>query len=207
MKMDHRSTRAAGLALGALLALCASGASAQVFKWKDAKGVTHYSDTPPPGSSAKVEVKALSETSSEAPLPYGLAVAVRGNPVTLFTSGGCAPCEQGRALLKGRGIPFSEKTVASAEDQQALAQAGSAGQLPLLLIGGSKLTGFEANGWNEALTAAAYPTQRTLPTGYRYPAPQPAAPPPPPPEPKIQAAAPAPPKNPPAANAPPGFQF
>ena len=39
------------LALACLLACAALNAQAQsngVYKWKDAKGVTHYSDTPPP---------------------------------------------------------------------------------------------------------------------------------------------------------------
>lgn len=39
------------LALACLLACAALAAQAQsngVYKWKDAKGVTHYSDTPPP---------------------------------------------------------------------------------------------------------------------------------------------------------------
>jgi hypothetical protein len=39
------------LVLACLLACVAFGAQAQsngVYKWKDARGVTHYSDTPPP---------------------------------------------------------------------------------------------------------------------------------------------------------------
>jgi hypothetical protein len=38
-----------------LLAAVCPLAFAQAYKWKDAQGVTHYSDSPPPESSAKVE--------------------------------------------------------------------------------------------------------------------------------------------------------
>lgn len=42
------------LVLVLLLAACPL-AFAQAYKWKDAQGVTHYSDSPPPGQGAKVE--------------------------------------------------------------------------------------------------------------------------------------------------------
>ncbi|QWT20644.1 DUF4124 domain-containing protein [Bacillus sp. NP157] len=42
------------IALILLVAACPL-AFAQAYKWKDAQGVTHYSDSPPPGSSQKVE--------------------------------------------------------------------------------------------------------------------------------------------------------
>ncbi|UPG93422.1 DUF4124 domain-containing protein [Luteibacter aegosomatissinici] len=38
-----------------LLAAVCPLAFAQAYKWKDAQGVTHYSDSPPPTNSAKVE--------------------------------------------------------------------------------------------------------------------------------------------------------
>ena len=47
-------------ALLMFLLLAAGAAAAQVYKWVDAKGVTHYSDQPPPPSTpakTKVEVK------------------------------------------------------------------------------------------------------------------------------------------------------
>lgn len=42
--------RASGLLAGALLLLAAQPVLAgKVYQWKDAQGVTHYSDSPPPG--------------------------------------------------------------------------------------------------------------------------------------------------------------
>lgn len=62
-------------ALLLLLALAASGlsgtaSSAEVWKWVDAKGVTHYSDQPVPGA-IKIEVRAgnISESRSAEPPP------------------------------------------------------------------------------------------------------------------------------------------
>lgn len=216
------------LAIGLTVALAIVGtdASAQMYSWKDAKGVTHFSDQPPPDrvdnkTGNKADSKAGPVIARTAPrtgasqpsLPYGLAEAARRNPVVLYTTAACSACDQGRALLQQRGVPFTEKTVTSSADQQQLKDAGSDLRLPLLVVGSSKQIGFEAVGWQEALTAANYPLQSRLPAGWRPPAAVAAAP----------QAAPAPatgelarevappaditPVKPPPENAPPGFQF
>ncbi len=177
----------------ALLLLCAGVAGAQVYKWVDEKGVTHYSDMPPPPSTSpktKVELKSFDTGSGSVELPPELAEVARNRPVTLYTTAQCSGCDQARAMLMARGIPFSEKTVNTADDHAALKKAGSAGQLPLLLVGRSKQIGFEQNTWDVLLSDAGYPTEKILPPTYRYAAPAPAAPPPPPsPEAQARAAA------------------
>jgi glutaredoxin len=165
--------------VGLLLLACAGTAGAQMYKWKDARGVTHFSDTPPPASAAaapRVELKYYGDTGSSAALPYELAEATKNHPVTLYTTARCEGCSQGRAMLVERGIPYTEKTVGNAADQAALKQAGGSTQLPLLLVGAQKFTGYDRGAWDEALNAAAYPSQRQLPSDYRLPPPTPAAP-------------------------------
>ena len=164
--------------LGLALLLACSAAGAQVYEWKDAKGVTHFSDTPPAARDAAQVKNHASGPVDSTPLPYELAKAAKAHPVTLYTAGGkCAPCDRGRSLLRQRGVPFLEKTVASAADQQVLRQAGSDGEVPLLVVGRNKLAGFQENDWNLALSAAGYPARSILPPGYRQPAATPAAPP------------------------------
>ena len=201
--------------MAALLLLCAGAASAQVYKWVDDKGVTHYSDMPPPPTSkAKVEVKSFSGGAANPELPPELADAVSSHPVMLYTTAPCDACNQARAMLMARGIPFSEKTVNTQADQAALKKAGSAGQLPLLLIGRGKQIGYDQATWDTLLTDAGYPTERLLPANYQFAAAVPAAPPPPPsPEALARAAAKAAADEAarsqalPPLNAPPGFQF
>ena len=196
------------IALSLLAGLLAGAgmANAQMYKWVDAKGVVHFSDQPPP-DNAKTERKSFDSGSGVA-LPYGLAQAVRNNPVILYTANNCSLCDQGRSLLERRGIPFTEKTVSTSADQQQMNEAGGDGQLPLLFVGSNKVVGYEESTWHNALTDASYPKQRQLPADYRNPAAQSAAPPKP-----VAKAAPvsapnAPPaKKPPPENAPPGFQF
>ena len=160
-----------------LLCVCAGVASAQVYRWKDAKGVTHFSDTPPTSSITpdKIDTRAPPDGATAPELPFEVALAVKNHPVTLYTTGQCAACDQGRALLRARGIPYVEKTVTNANDHAALRQAGGALQLPLLLVGSSKYVGFEQATWDAALTAARYPAQTMLRPDYQPPAPVAAA--------------------------------
>lgn len=198
-----------------LLLICAASAHAQLYKWVGPDGKVTYSDTPPP-KAAKVESKSLpSGASSTAGLPFELAEAVKTHPVTLYTTKDCAACDQGRQLLSQRGIPFREKTVNSAEDLAQFRKAGGGASMPLLTVGRTKETGFEAGAWNMALTSAGYPESSKLPKTYQNPPPEAAAP-----KPVVAkqehdrrersatAAAPAPTDLPPAVgNAPPGFRF
>jgi glutaredoxin len=166
----------ARLKCGVLLLLCAGAASAQMYRWKDAHGVTHFSDTPPAASVPVAKIDRRVEPSPAPGLPFALAQAVKNNPVTLYTTAQCAACDQARAMLQARGIPYVEKTVGNANDHAALRLAGGASQLPLLLIGPGKFIGYEQATWDAALTAANYPLQAMLPPDYRPVPPGPAAP-------------------------------
>jgi len=168
----------AALCAGALV-LCALPAAAQgqIYKWKDAAGTVHYSDTPPPGpqgGQARV-LRPEGAGASTPALPYELARAAQNHPVTLYTAARCDACDQGRKLLATRGIPFAEKTVNTAQDQQQLRSIGGKDELPLLVVGSRQVGGFQAAAWNDALDAAAYPRKSVLPPGYRTGAAAPAA--------------------------------
>ena len=89
-------------------------------------------------------------------------------PVTLYSGPSCgSPCDTGRALLIGRGVPFSEKTVSTQADIDALQRLAGEAALPFLTIGGQYLRGFSDSEWNQYLNAAGYPTSSQLPERYR----------------------------------------
>lgn len=171
MKLDMTSKLRRGAFLGLALLLCAGGASAQVYKWVDANGKTHFTDTPPPSNAKPSQIKsgaAVGAVSSD--MPYALATAMRNFPVTLYTTSSCGGCDAGRAYLRGRGIPFTEKTVSNAGDEERLRAAGGDGNLPLLVVGSAKATGYQQGTWESMLNVALYPAKKVLPSTYQYPA-------------------------------------
>lgn len=217
MKSASRSTVRRGAFLGLALLLCAGTASAQLYKWVDANGKTHFSDQPPPEGVKPSALKGTTVGSATADMPYALATAMRNYPVTLYTTTPCSGCELGRTYLRSRGIPFTEMTVATAEDEAKLRALGGDGRLPFLVVGKAKSTGFLQSTWESVLNVALYPTQKMLPSSYQYPAPvalSPVAPKPAKPDPEAMrlAAEQAAQKRrqdaaKPVSNAPPGFRF
>lgn len=160
-----------------LFTLASAGAWAQMYKWVAPNGTVNYSDTPPPPDARKSERKNVTANGagSEANLPYELAQLVKTQPVTLYTMPNCAPCDEGRALLQARGIPFAEKTVNSADDIAQLQKAGGSSALPFLQIGRVKQQGIDAGTWQQLLGDAGYPANSRLPKSYQPGAPQTAA--------------------------------
>jgi glutaredoxin len=195
--------------------LCAANANAQMYKWVGPDGKVTYTDTPPP-SAKNVETKSIATgEGNTAGLPYELSEAVKNNPVTLYTTKNCAPCDDARKLLSARGVPFTEKTVNTNADAAEFKKISNDNQLPVLVVGRNKEKGFETSGWNTTLTAAGYPETSKLPKTYRTPPAEAAAP-----TPTAVAAVPGNPRaarteNPanatelpaPVGNAPPGFRF
>jgi glutaredoxin len=167
-RMSHHARWAT--LLGALV--LASGPAMALYKVVGPDGKVSYTDRPPadkPSQSLKTNGSAA-DTGS---LPFEVRQAASRYPVTLYTSSECSPCDQGRSALKARGVPFTEKTVQSAEDDKALQVQEGTRNLPVLRIGKQQLKGFLASDWNGYLDAADYPKQSKLPPNYQWPKPTP----------------------------------
>ncbi len=161
----------------ALLLLAAHAASAQttIYRVPGPNGTVTLTDRAPSnvGQATAVRPDGRPLQTSEAALPYELRQAVAKYPVTLYSGEGCAPCNSGRILLQSRGIPFTELTVTTSEDADALQRIGGDRSLPLLTIGGQKIKGFSEAEWTQFLTAASYPARSLLTSSYRNPPPKP----------------------------------
>jgi glutaredoxin len=106
-------------------------------------------------------------------LPFELRNVTSRYPVTLYTGADCGPCAGARSFLATRGVPFTERTVASEEDIEALKRMAGQARLPLLTIGGQQLKGYSESEWTQYLDAAGYPKTSQLPANWRNPAPTP----------------------------------
>ena len=177
--MQSRSIGWARFVLGSALglSLCLGVAAQQMYKHVDAAGKVTFSDKPPsPSASGKFErvtSRAQIGSTNTASLPLELRQAAERYPVVLFTGPNCEPCETGRQMLNRRGIPFGERTVATAADGEALRRLSGDQGLPMLTIGGQQIKGYSDIEWDQFLTAAGYPSSSQLPPAYKGP---PAAP-------------------------------
>ena len=164
-----RPIAAAGL-LGclALAGIGVGDANAQqIYRNVGPDGRVTFSDKPPSdGSGSKGATLSLSAATDAASFPLELRQAATRYPVTLYTAPACAPCVAGRGTLLSRGIPFSERTITSNEDIEALKRLAGGSSLPFLSIGGQQLRGFSEVEWTQFLDAAGYPKTSQLPANY-----------------------------------------
>lgn len=161
-------------ALVLLASVLVSPAFAQgVYRIVGPDGKVTFSDQPPP---ANAPARPVGNASSGAPsaaatqLPFELRQVSSRYPVVLYTGRECAPCNSGRNLLNARGIPYSEKTIETAQDGEALKRLSGESSLPFLTIGSQRIKGYSDSEWTQFLDAAGYPKQSALPAGYRRPA-------------------------------------
>ncbi len=140
-------------------------------------GSVTYTDRPP--AESNVRVTAVGRTASQQAaagdqaLPVELRQAVARYPVTLYTSADCPPCDSGRKLLLQRGVPYSEKRIATEEDAQALERAVGARTVPALNVGAQPVRGFSEGDWTAFLDAAGYPRESRLPKNWPVAVPTP----------------------------------
>ncbi len=157
--------------LSFLLAEIAS--AAEMYRWVDANGKVHYTDTQPPLTAISAQKKELGNQAGKAQMPYSLQQAMKNFPVTLYNSKCGEPCINAIELLTNRGIPFSKKSPENnPADAEALKKAvGGELVVPVLIVGNDILKGFEKGSWNSALDLAGYPKSSVLPKSFITPDP------------------------------------
>jgi glutaredoxin len=203
-----RPTVIPALALVALAAARAAAPTWAQYKIVGPDGSVTYTDRPPPPATPGNVVDMGRRGPDAAPSPAAPALPAELQrisaryPVVIYVGENCAPCDSGRALLRQRGVPYSERMVVSADDADALVQRTGARSLPALSVGAQVVRGYSEVDWVAYLDAAGYPRESRLPAGWAPPPATPLAarsPPPVAPPPRATAAAPPPSLPPPPA--------
>lgn len=179
-------------ALPLVLLMLAAGAAvqAQPYKVIESDGHVTYTDRPSAAPTARVQSLNLRSGASTTSLPFALQKPAAQFPVMLYTMPDCSACDRGRAYLRQRGIPYTEKTVASVRDRDAWASLNLGTEVPVLRVGQQVLRNFVESQWASDLDLAGYPSSSQLPANYRGWEPSPLAGAEPPPSPQLPAALP-----------------
>ena len=176
MSIARQNVVASLIGLAVFTMLTASVHAQQVYRIVGPDGKVTFSDKPPLESNAKLAPAIVlgggggGGAASGSALPFELRQVTSKYPVTLYTGNNCGPCGAGRAYLSSRGIPFTEKTISTPEDAQALQRLTGDNSIPLLTVGGQQIKGYSDSEWGQFLDAAGYPARSTLPAAYRNPA-------------------------------------
>ena len=138
--------------------LAASGSllAAQVYRWVDDKGNVEYRDTPPPQNAKKVEERRATGNTVQTSTPsYSAQQAAKNHPVTLWAYDCGDPCNNARAHLARRAVPYAEKD--PRQDLKSFEKLTGATNVPVLYVGSVRLTGYLESDWDNTLDSAGYP--------------------------------------------------
>ena len=117
----HFSLSARLLALTVAAACAAPAWAGEVYQWTDASGVTHYSQTPPPGGGGKYRVITHRQPEAQAPA----AAAAAEDPQCGVARANIALIEGGGRVQRdtnGDGTPDRDLTPAERDSQLQLAR-------------------------------------------------------------------------------------
>ncbi|MGB5397025.1 MAG: DUF4124 domain-containing protein [Gammaproteobacteria bacterium] len=124
-----------------LLLLLTTHAGAEIHKWVDAQGKTHFSDTPPAGQQTEqLELKINTYTAVEiTPLEQRLG---KPDKVVMYSATWCGICTKAKQYFKANDIPYVvydiEKSRAGKQGFKQLKGRG----VPIILVGGKRMNGF-----------------------------------------------------------------
>ena len=148
-------------ALLLLAAFATSVIGAEMYRWVDDKGVVNYTPFPPPANIKNVETKKFGgNTIQTSDSSFSLQQATKNFPVTLYATDCGELCNNARAHLKKRGIPYQEKNpTAPNEGEEFKKLSGGGMEIPLLVIGTlNTIKGYLASDWDATFDQAGYPS-------------------------------------------------
>lgn len=123
-----------------LTLLLSAGALAELYKWVDADGNTHYTDTPPPQTATSQNIQQLPNLNGYTPAP----VADRPANVTMYSTTWCGFCKKARRYFEANNIAFRELDIeASRSAHRRFKELGGKG-VPLIVVGDKQMSGFSA---------------------------------------------------------------
>lgn len=164
--MNRWQWMCAGLAAVAAMPVLAQ------YKVVGPDGKVTYTDRPPVAETGSITplkrgVAPAAASAADAALPFDLRQVASRFPVTLFTGATCTSCDAARQLLVARGVPYTERRVATQDDADALARLTGGRSVPSLLVGNQPAVGYNSADWASLLDLAGYPRESRLPRGWQ----------------------------------------
>jgi glutaredoxin len=147
----------AAMKLFPLLLACAvllAPAHAQVYKWTDPSGKTHYGDRPP--DDVRKQEVAIRIDSYDGPVEVvdwaavlrrrspGTAAPRAPSAITMYSTAWCPHCRNARAYFAARSIAFTEIDVEKSEAGRREYEALGGKGVPYILVGDKAMRGFSA---------------------------------------------------------------
>ena len=119
---------------------------AEIYKWIDENGKTHFTDKKPGHTSSEsVQLKINTYTG----VSYDVANLQHSANVVIYTTQNCGYCKQARSYFKRKNIAFTEydieKDMAARKRHQQMGASG----VPVIFVGNKRMNGFSEQGFEK----------------------------------------------------------
>lgn len=132
-----------------ILIFLAGTASAQVYKWTDASGKTHFGSTPSRNHDAEevsINVKSAEHATNTAVDP---AEDKTTEDVVMYATSWCPYCKKARNYFRDNGIAYTEYDIEKdAHAKQMYDRFGGRG-VPVIFVGQKRMDGFSVSNFEQ----------------------------------------------------------
>ncbi len=137
------------LFLIACLIFSATSANAEIFKWVDENGKTHFSNQKPRHQQAEkldVKINLQKKSSQKAPPKHtrDTRPLTQAKKVVMYSASWCGYCKQARNYFRDNHISFQEYDVETSDKGQRDYKQLKATGVPVILVGKKRMNGFSA---------------------------------------------------------------
>lgn len=144
-----------------LLLAAASPLRAEIYKWVDAEGAIHYSDTPPAtqqntleitGSISSYDSPEIVQTepaANAAAATSGMGKTAKSKRVVMYSAAWCGVCKTAKKYFNENNISYTEYDIETNSEAKRNFERMKARGVPVILVGDRRMNGFSADGFEQ----------------------------------------------------------
>ena len=130
-----------------LLLLALPTVSAEIFKWTDAQGRTHFTDKPPKSATTETVKLRINSFSSPTVEPFSFDESLISKrkvsqDVVMYSTTWCGYCKQARRYFQQNSIAFAEYDVEKSDKGKRDYKKMNGRGVPIILVGDKRMNGF-----------------------------------------------------------------
>lgn len=112
---------------------------AEIFKWVDANGRTHFGDKPPHNEKTEeITVQVNTYTS----VSYDMSVFDTGSELQIFTKDDCGYCAKAKDYMDSQGVTYRERNIDHSRSAKIQHKKMKATGVPVFIKGKQRMNGY-----------------------------------------------------------------
>ncbi|CAH0992565.1 hypothetical protein SIN8267_02698 [Sinobacterium norvegicum] len=136
--------------LAVILLLLWPMANAEIFKWVDAEGNTHFGDQPPDAAKTQTlefNINTFQGVEIDQRYSHSGDTSADHQTVIMYSTSWCGYCKKARRYFRSNNINFKEYDIEkNASAAKTFKRLGGKG-VPLIVVGDKKMSGFSQSGF------------------------------------------------------------